>query len=488
MWQVALALGGSVMRTRLVLALLVSAQLVVLLDASIVNVALPSIQADLRTGAVGLTWVVNTYVLVFGGLLLLSGRAADIFGRRRMFVAGSAVFTAGTLMAAASSDAWQLIVGRGVQGVGAAALSPAAMSLLVLTFTGRARAKAMSAWGAASTVGGAVGIVVGGLLAGSLGWRANFLVTVPVIVVTMVLASRVLPADSGRARTNARGLGLVLVPLHLFRSRVLSIGVAAAVFGGAARASTFVLAALYLQQALELAPARAGLAMVPTSVIGFVVSIVALPRLLHAFGPQRTMVAGLVVLAGGHLWLAHAPLGTSYVVAVLPGLALVAVGVALSFMPTTMVITSAVPEQHSGLASGLAGSASQAGAALGTAAFVSLGLAAGGGAGDILTREGFTVAFTAAAVVALATALLGTRLLKSTRSATRSGAWRRAGAVLPALIVFALAPAALRMSPAHADPGEGLPAADAGSPLDVDWFVADRMEAASTHGEAVPRA
>src|SRR5262249_54848129 len=124
---------------RLVLALLVSAQLVVMLDVSIVNVALPSIQADLGTGPVGLTWVVNAYVLAFGGLLLLSGRAADLFGRRRMFIAGLTAFTAGTLLAAASNDEWLLIAGRVVQGAGAAALSPAAMSMLVLTFTGQAR-------------------------------------------------------------------------------------------------------------------------------------------------------------------------------------------------------------------------------------------------------------------------------------------------------------------------------------------------------------
>jgi EmrB/QacA subfamily drug resistance transporter len=354
---------------RLVLALLVSAQLVVMLDVSIVNVALPSIQADLGTGPVGLTWVVNAYVLAFGGLLLLSGRAADLFGRRRMFIAGLSAFTAGTLLAAASNDEWLLIAGRVVQGAGAAALSPAAMSMLVLTFSGRARARAMSAWGAASAVGGAVGVVAGGVLAGSLGWRANFLVTVPLTLVAAVLAWRLLPVGDKGPRPRFDGLGAALlalatialvhgvlgavdagwtaepvlvslavstasvagflvterrsaeplVPLDLFRSRTLTTGVAAALFGGAARASTFVLAALYLQQALDLAPMRAGLAMAPTSVIGFVVSLAALPRLLHVFGPERTMVAGLVVLAAGHLWLAQAPGGATYAVAVLPG-------------------------------------------------------------------------------------------------------------------------------------------------------------------------
>jgi hypothetical protein len=154
-----------------------------------------------------------------------------------------------------------------------------------------------------------------------------------------------------------------LVSLELFRSRTLGTGVALAVLGGAARASTFVLVALYLQQALAVAPQQAGLAMVPTSITGFVVSLSVLPRMLRAVGPRRGLVIGLVALAAGHLWLAQAPCGAGYVVAVLPGLLLVAAGVALSFMPTTMVIASAVPQAHAGLASGLAGSATQVGAA-----------------------------------------------------------------------------------------------------------------------------
>ena len=149
----------------------------------------------------------------------------------------------------------------------------------------------------------------------------------------------------------------------------MSTGVALAVLGGGARASTFVLVALYLQQGIGMAPRQAGLAMLPTSLIGFVVSLALLPRILRALGAPRALVLGLVILAAGHLWLAHAPRGGGYAVGVLPGLLLVAVGVALSFTPTTMVITSAAPETHAGLASGLAGSATQVGAALGIASF-----------------------------------------------------------------------------------------------------------------------
>ena len=446
----------------LTLGLLVSAQFLVMLDAAIVNVALPSIQADLGLGAADATWAVNAYVVAFGGLLLLSGRLADLFGRRGMFTAGSALFTVGTLLAAVAADQGLLLAGRVVQGVGAAALSPAAMSLLMLAFPGQARARAMSIWGAASTLGGATGVALGGLLAGSLGWRSVFLVTVPVSVAAVALARHVLPESAlgprrrfdwgGAAAITAAVVVLVhgavfaadlgwtappvvgslavaaalmaifviverriadpLVPLELFRSRTLSVGVALAVLGGAARASTFVLVALYLQQALAMAPQQAGLAMVPTSLTGFAVSLGVLPRMLRTLGPRRSLVIGLVVLAAGHLWLAYAPTGSGYLVAVLPGLLLVATGVALSFMPTTMVIASAVPEAHTGLASGLAGSASQVGAALGTATFTAVGLAFGMRGAATLTSTGFAAAFTAAAVVALATAALGSTIAR----------------------------------------------------------------------------
>ena len=235
-----------------------------------------------------------------------------------------------------------LVAGRIIQGTGAASLSPAAMSLLLLTFPGPARAKAMSAWGAASAVGGATGVFLGGILTGTFGWSAVFLVTVPVSLASIALAHRVLdetatgtrhrfdapapqpsPAPSSPSSTAPSALPPArwtstpvlasftasaaltaafihierrtaepLVPLELFRSRILSTGVALAVLGGAARASSFVLVALYLQQALHMAPRQAGLSMVPTSVTGFVVSLALLPRVLRALGPRRTLVAG----------------------------------------------------------------------------------------------------------------------------------------------------------------------------------------------------
>ncbi|WP_372594196.1 MFS transporter [Actinotalea sp.] len=444
------------------LVLLVSAQFVVMLDTSIVNVALPSIQADLGLRPTALTWVVNAYVLAFGGLLLLSGRAADLFGRR-LFVGGSVLFAAGTLLAASASSATTLVGGRVVQGIGAAALSPAALSLLLLTFGGQDRARAMGVWGAASALGGAAGVMTGGLLVGAFGWPSVFLVTVPVSVAAVALAGRFLSEGARRNRRRFDWLGAAtitgavvalvrgalgiadhgwtsptviaaltasgalaavsivierraadpLLPLELFRSRPLTTGVGLAVLGGAARASTFVLIALYLQQALTMAPMQAGLAMVPTSLTGFAFSLTLLPRIVRVHGPQRSLVAGLVVLATGHLWLANAPTASGYLTAVLPGLLLVAVGVALSFTPTTMVIAGAVPDTHTGLASGLAGSATQVGAALGTATFTAIGFSVNGPLGHTLGASGFSAAFTAAAAVALATAVLGTTIARA---------------------------------------------------------------------------
>jgi EmrB/QacA subfamily drug resistance transporter len=459
------------------LGLLVSAQFTVMLDTSIVNVALPSIQSDLGLGPAGVAWVVNAYVLAFGGLLVLSGRVADLFGRRRMFIGGSAMFALGTLLAAAASNEWMLLGGRIIQGAGAAALSPAAMSLLLLTFPGAARARAMSLWGAASAVGGATGVFLGGLLTGAFGWQAVFLVTVPVSVTAVLLARRVLEegargarhrfdvlgavtitcavvalvhgalglAESGFTATTSAGLAVAaaligafiaierraaepLVPLGLFTNREVSTGVGLALLGGSARASTFVLVALYLQQALGFDPQHAGLAMVPTSVTGFVVSLTLLPRALRVLGPQRSLVTGMVVLAAGHLWLAYAPSGAGYPVAVLPGLLLVATGVAFSFTPTTMVIAGSMPDAHAGLASGLAGSATQVGSALGTSLFTAIGIAIGGTTVGALGPSGFIAAFTAASLVSLATAALGLTLVKQRRESPRRSTSATTGA------------------------------------------------------------
>lgn len=439
------------------LVLLVSAQFVVMLDTSIVNVALPSIQAQLGLDQAALTWVVNSYVLIFGGLLLMAGRLTDMLGGRRMFIGGSMLFAMGSLIAALATDQGLLMAGRIVQGAGAACLSPAAMSLILVNFPGPDRARAMSTWGAASALGAATGVMAGGLLVGTFGWSSVFFVTLPISVAAAAVARKLLDEEARGTRRRFDALGALtisgavvalvrgvldaahhglsstgvmvslvwstlllvafiaaerravdpLVPLSLFRSRAFSTGVGLAVLGGAARASSFVLIALYLQQALAMAPQRAGLAMVPMSVAGFVFSLALLPRIVRAFGAPRSLVVGLIVLASGQVWLAAAPREGGYAVSVLPGLLLVAIGVALSFTPTTMVIAEAVPPSHPGLASGLSGSATQVGAALGNATFTAIGVALGGGGAAVVGASGFAAAFAGAAIISLATAALG---------------------------------------------------------------------------------
>lgn len=450
-------------RQRVALVALVSAQFVVMLDTAVVNVALPSIQQDLGLSQTGLAWVVNAYFLAFGGFLLLSGRASDLFGNRRMFMVGAALVTATTLLAGFAPNETVLVLARALQGLGAAVLSPAALSIILVQFPGHGRAKAMGAWGAASAAGGAIGVSAGGLVTAAFGWQWVFFLTVPATVLAFACAP-LLFAGPGGNRTRREfdgwgaitvtggalaliyatlsvadrgwsspqtiggavvGIGLLLafvmierraadpiLPLALFQDRAVSAGVVVGLLGGAARVSTFFLSALYLQQVLALEPGPAGIAMVPTSVAGFLVSLLLLPRIIRALGAARTLTLGLLLLACGHLWLSRTPPGAGYAVDVLPGLLLAAAGVALSFTPSTMVIASGVPSTMSGLASGLANASSQIGAALGIAAFTALAalsanasVAAGLTDGAALAR-GFQAAFIAAGSVAALGALV----------------------------------------------------------------------------------
>lgn len=451
---------GSPARQRLALFVLIAAQFVVLLDTAVVNVALPSIQADLGLTQTGLAWVVNAYFLAFGGFLLLSGRAADIFGSRRMFMVGSALFTVTTLMAGLAPNEVVLIVARALQGLGAAILSPAALSIVLVRFPGAGRAKAMGAWGAASAAGGAIGVAAGGLVTAWLGWQWVFFLTIPITVVAFAVAPLLFSAPTavrtkrgfdawGAASVTGGALALIfatlsvadrgwlsvetiggaavgiallgafvaverhaadpIVPLRLFREATVSAGVVVGLLGGASRVSTFYLSALYLQQVLLFSPGIAGFAMVPTSVAGFLVSILLLPRIVTRLGAGQTLVLGLVLLAFGHFWLARTPDGADYSLDVLPGLLLAAAGVALSFTPSTMVIASSIPPTLTGLASGLANASSQIGGAFGIAAFSAIAAIAAASGGLI---SGFHNAFIAAGVIASVAAVVAFRFLR----------------------------------------------------------------------------
>lgn len=435
---------------------LVAAQFVVMLDSSILNVALPSIAADLGLSPIGTAWVLNAYFLTFGGLLLISGRAADVFGRRRMFLLGAGVLIGGSVLGGFASTDTVLVAARLLQGAGAAMLSPAAMSVILAGFTGRARVRAMSGWGAASTVGGAAGVTLGGVLTGILGWQSVFFVTAAVAVVVATAGWALLPpAEEAAGRpfdavgatllTAAAvavvfavlsaphrgpvsmevlvaaavavacliGFGLAeqraadpVLPLSVLRDSRVSGGIIVNLLGGGARIACFVLVALLLQQVLEYAPAVAGLAMLPTSVAGFVVSIVFLPRVLNRMGPQVVTLIGLLLLVVAHILLATVDNGDSYVLRILPALVVAATGVAFSFAPTTLVISEGIAARNSGVSSGLASATAQIGGALGIAVFGALdatrraAVVDSGGTALAAAEAGLQAANVAAAVTA----------------------------------------------------------------------------------------
>lgn len=449
-----------VSKARFTLPVLISAQFVIMLDTSVVNVALPSMQRDLDLTSTGVAWVVNAYFLAFGGFLLMSGRAVDLFGSRRMFMAGSALFAMATLLAGCSPNEAVLVFARFVQGVAAAMISPAALSLVLSEFQGASRAKAMGAWGAASTAGGALGVGAGGAVTGTAGWSWVFFLTIPISVTALVAAPRLFRgqakqtknrhfdvkgasaitgsalaaiysilsgAEQGWTSPEALGgagisVGLSayfilcerkapdpILPLTLFRSRSVGGGILVGFLGGAVRVSTFVLSALYLQEVLKASPSVAGLAMIPTSVGGFIVSLLLLPRLLRTLGPERTLTVGLVLLAGGHFWLSRVPADIGYSVDVLPGLLVASAGVALSFTPSTMVIASGLAPEQGGLASGLATASSQIGAAIGVAVFTAVMSVGRNDSVEI----GFQYAFVSSGTVATAAALIALFFLRS---------------------------------------------------------------------------
>jgi hypothetical protein len=267
-------------------------------------------------------------------------------------------------------------------------------------------ARGFDTLGATTVTGAALALIVGPLSIADHGWSSGQtavgLGTAAILLAAFVAVERRAAAP--------------LLPLELLRSRSVSTGIVVGLLGGAARASTFFLVALYLQQVLLMGPRVAGLAMLPTSVAGFGVSLLVLPRLLRVLGPERTLTIGLAVLGGGHLWLARTPAGAGYLVDVLPGLLLAAAGVALSFTPSTMVIAAAVPIESAGLAAGLANASSQIGAALGVSAFSTISAMSSAArtpdALDVAVADGgFPAAFGAAAVVALGAAALAATML-----------------------------------------------------------------------------
>jgi len=347
--------------SRVALAVLCTAQFVDVLDVNAVLVALPSLGRDLGLRGGGLQWVITAYVIVFGAGLLPAGRLADALGRRRVFAAGMAVFTAASAACAVAPGAGVLVPARALQGLGAALTAPAALALIVDAFpAGRPRERAVAAWTAVAALGGAAGVVLGGLIAGTLGWRWVFLINLPVGLATLALTPRVLPA--GRA---ARAALWPLVPAGLLGRRPVVVAAAVAVVLTATTSGGAVLATLQLQDALGLTPQGASLALLPLSLAVIAGSVLT----SRARAPARAVIAGgLLLVAGGSLTAAAGSSEAALVAwAVLAGLGLGAASVA-----ATTLGASAVPEPDRGTASAVLNAAAQLGTAGGVPALVLL--------------------------------------------------------------------------------------------------------------------
>lgn len=456
-----------------VLAVVAVAQFMVILDASIVNVALPTIKRDVGFSEQSLSWILNAYTLIFGGFLLLGGRLADRLGRRRLFMAGIALFAGASLICGVSQSEGELLVARGLQGLGGAMVSPAALSIILTTFAeGRERNRALSVWGAIAGAGGAVGLLLGGVLVQLLSWRWVFFVNVPIGAVVLALAPRIVPESRSQA-TSQRGydvegavtitlgtMALVftlikatswgwtsgrtiagfavsavliagfvlierrhedpLVPLRIFSNRSLSASDATLLVVAAALFGMFFFLTLYLQQVLGFSALKTGIAYLPLSVTIIVASALA-SRFVDRFTPKPVLVVGLLITTGGFVFLTGVSGHGDYGSHVVPAMVILGVGLGMSFVPVTIAGTSGVTPEDSGLASGLLNTTQQVGGSLGLAILSSVAtsrttnaLQAGLALPAALTH-GFTGAFIVAGILCALGAVFALVLLPGRR-------------------------------------------------------------------------
>jgi predicted MFS family arabinose efflux permease len=391
--------GHGTRRSWALLVLLSVAQFMVILDATVVNVALPSIGRSLHFAPGGLQWVVTAYVLASGGLVLAGGRAADLFGRRRMFLAGLATFTAASLASGLAMSPAALIAARAGQGAGAALLTPAALSIITTAYAGAQRAKALATWGALGGAGAAAGVLAGGVLTSWLGWRSVFLVNVPIGAAAGLLSLRLVPRHGAPGRAAGP-----LLPRGLWRSRSLVAGVLIMFGATGLLVGTFFLNSLYLQGVQHASALRTGLEFLPLAlVIGASAHLGS--RLLHAAGTRVMITAGLLLMGGGALLLTGAAPGSGYLAGVLPGLLVIGAGTGLVLPGASVTALSGVAASEAGAASGLMTAAHEIGAAVGVAVFSAAGVAVTGGVAAGY-RHGFAVAAALAAGLAVTAAIL----------------------------------------------------------------------------------
>ena len=435
------------------------------IDTTIVNVALPSIKLDLGFSPTNLAWVVNAYVLTFGGCLLLSGRLGDLYGHRRLFLLGIAAFSLTSLAAGLATTQVVLIVARAAQGVAGAVIAAVALSLIVDLFPEPdERAKAMGIYGFVCAGGGSIGAMLGGLLTGALNWHWVFLVNLPIGIAVFALSLRLVP-DTHNAPANPRldlagaatittslilavyaivngneagwtsiaTLGLLgiaaavfaafiaiearvrepLMPLALFRLRNVATANVVGVLWAAAMFAWFFLSALYMQQVLGYDPFKVGLAFVPANVIMAIFSLGLSAKMVMRFGLRLPLAAGLLLAAAALILFARAPVAGTFVVDVLPGMLLLGLGGGMAFNPVLLAAMSDVDPRDSGLASGLVNTAFMMGGALGLAVLASLaaartdGLLAAHGAALEALNAGYQIAFAVGAAFAIAAALIG---------------------------------------------------------------------------------
>jgi EmrB/QacA subfamily drug resistance transporter len=467
----------------LALILLAMTQFVIVIDASIVNVALPTIGTSLHFSRADLSWVVNAYTLTFGGFLLLGGRLADLIGRRRMFISGLVLFSLASLAGGlAQSEGW-LLAARAVQGLGGAIISPAALSILTTSFAeGAERNRALGVWGAVAGAGGAAGVLLGGILTSGLGWEWVLFVNVPIGLTAAVLAPRILlesrALDAGRsfdipgAVTITAGLSLLvyalvdavnigwgstatigrlagaavlvtaflviesraahpLMPFTIFRLRTLRGANVVGLLIGMSLFSMFFFISLYVQGVLHYSPIKAGLAYLPLA-IGIIISAGGASALVTRIGFKPVLITGLLLIAGGLLWFSrvHTP-GGSYVHDVLGPSLLAAVGLGFAFVPVTIAAVTGTSPQEAGLASGLINASTQIGGALGLAILATIANARtktilAGGQHDPLVAltKGFDRAFLVGAAFAIVGALLASVMISSRDSRDQAAAAR----------------------------------------------------------------
>ncbi|POH72948.1 MFS transporter [Arthrobacter glacialis] len=458
-------------KKRLALLLIALAQFVVIMDTSIVGVALPRMQEDLGFGPENLSWVFNAYVITFGGLLLLGGRLGDVFGARRMFATGWVVLLAGSAVAGFAGNVAFELIGRGVQGVGAALIAPAALTLLMKTFGSSPKelGGALALYGAAAPAGGTAGVFLGGVITEYMSWPWVFFINIPLALLVLALVARALPADGPRIRGSIDIAGALLVTaglavgvfaivrapevgwtsvetwgtlvaavvllalfvlvqalrkeplmrLSIFRIPNLAAANLAQLLLAAAWIPMWFFLNLYLQQVLGYSAFPSGAALLPMTAFTMITMIVFAPRLTAKFGPKTMTVSGLLALSGGLLWLSFIRVDGTFWVDVLPASLLAALGMSLAFIPTLGTAISSAPPQEGGLASGLVNTSYQVGSALGLAAMTAI--AAANGASDLgnlpALTTGFSSAFIGAAVIALAGALLAAMTLHGPKRA-----------------------------------------------------------------------